>query len=200
MSPAPGGTRHAHVPAVVACWACPAGLPKLCWPICSTCVCFHQGLWGSSLGLRPPVPCLLPPAVAEDTRHSHSKMRVWEGQSAAPLLLAWVHKRHPILLHDTVAYWTGHTHGGQLCNPHPPPPVPRSELAAEVLSLIEGQSGACAGSSSRLVPVQRGSNSGDAAARAGDVDLSEATPLLAEGAGPSAPSLRRRLGHADALL
>ncbi|KAL4446298.1 hypothetical protein ABPG77_003105 [Micractinium sp. CCAP 211/92] len=80
--------------------------------------------------------------------------------------------------------------------PKKPKPSPTWE---EVLAgLTEAEPGTPAGSGSQ-VRAWRDSSIGKAAAPAGEVHLSEGSPLLPEGAGPSVPGLRRRPGHADEL-
>lgn len=71
-------------------------------------------------------------------------------------------------------------------------------LGAEVVAgLSKVEPGTPEGSSS-LVPKQRGSSSDEVAAPAGEVHLSEASRLLPQGAGPSAPGLRLRPGQRGA--
>ncbi len=76
---------------------------------------------------------------------------------------------------------------------------PASVLAADVLAdLTKAEPGAPSNSGSPVC-AQRGSSSSDeAAAPAVEAHLSEASPLLSQGAGLSALSLRRRPGHSEA--
>ncbi|KAL4423779.1 hypothetical protein ABPG75_001080 [Micractinium tetrahymenae] len=80
--------------------------------------------------------------------------------------------------------------------PKMPKPTPRWEEVLAGLAVAEPSTPAGSGSPVRR---QRGSSSDEGTVPSSGDQLTEAAPLLADGAGPSAPGLRRRQGHEEAL-